>query len=110
VFNLQPARFVADKNPLPLGSLARRALDQLLVHQPRFDRAEVTQTRSRNLRNFWRDFHYAFANTSPMIVIHALLEQVRTFTSTRGFGKEFAARVKDKVGGVDGLFVEAPYQ
>ena len=38
VFNLEPARLVTDKDPLPFRPLARSSFDQLLVHKPWLDR------------------------------------------------------------------------
>src|SRR5687768_11111273 len=97
LLNLKPARSVSDKYPVPVGTLLRGTFDQLLIDQPRLHRAKVTQTRPRNLRNFSSDFDRSFVYASPVIVIDALFKQVRSFNTSRCFGKKFSAGIENEI-------------
>ena len=93
--DFQPARLVADKDPVPLGPLTAGTFDQFLIDKPWLNRAEITEPRPRNTRNFRRHGQRFAGDASPVIVIDSLFKQIRSLTPARGFAKKFPARIED---------------
>ena len=76
VFDTQPRGFQAEHHPLPLRAFSTDVANQLLVDQPRLDRAEVAQPRPPDARNVLRFVPFLRGRRSEMLVVYRLFQKL----------------------------------